>query len=80
MKVGGFNIHFSPKKSPSLSAKSEKTDYMQNLRDVFAKATNKLEESKDVPGAFVANTFQVHSQQFLNIQDISSQFNGSAPV
>lgn len=83
MQVGKFNIHLSPNKSLSHAGKTEKpgeTNYMDNLKDVFAKATDNLEESKKVPGAFVANTFQVNSAQFLNIQDISSRFNGSAPV
>ena len=83
MQVGNYNIHLSPNKSSSPAGKSEKpgeNNYMDNLKDVFAKATDKLKESKNVPGAFVANNFQVHAQQFLNIKDISSQFNGSSPV
>lgn len=83
MQVGKFTIHPSPIKSPSLAGKAEKpgkTDDMGDLEDVFAKATNKLEESKKVQGAFVVNIFQMESPQFLNIKDISSQFNGPAAV
>lgn len=83
MQVGKFNIHLSPNKSSSPAGKSGKpgeTNYMDNLKDVFAKATDKLKESKNVPGAFVANTFPVNSAKLLNIQDISSRFSGSSPV